>query len=441
MGENGWTLCGNLSVKEVILRLFMWPLLFLLPLSVFASKLDVKTHSESALLINADTGYILYQKKSGERLYPASTTKMLTALYALKKKREALQEEIAASTNAIASISSEKKRASNYKLPSWWIDTGSSHMGIKAGEIFTFEALLHGLLIVSANDAANVIAEWTSGSIGNFVDELNQFAIEIGMKNSHFTNPHGNHHPDHYSTAEDLALLAREFLKEPLLKKIVATALWKRPETNKQKAVSLLQTNKLVRKGSELYYPKAIGVKTGSGEIAKHNLVAAATDKGRTLIAVTMKADSKKESFEDAITLFDAAFNEPKVTKNYLPAGKKSYLLTLPGGKKKSATYTDLPLSFSHYRHDEPKLSPYLEWKEDLTLPILEHQEVGSLVLKNEAGESVVRVPLYSEERISKSLLHVLKEFGLTLPASLGALFLIFLLLLKKRRIKSLPIR
>jgi D-alanyl-D-alanine carboxypeptidase len=198
----------------------------------------------SAILINAQTGQIIYEKNANQARYPASTTKVLTALLAVEHLNP----------NKILTVSK-----SACAIPG-----DRSSVGLKAGEQMSVNNLLHALLINSANESANTLAEGVSGSIPAFVKLMNKRARELGAKNSNFVTPHGYHDPKHYTTAYDLAKITMEAMKKPLIRAIVKTQIYKIPPTNIHKSgIYLSNTNKLVNKyrGSAYFYPYAEGVK------------------------------------------------------------------------------------------------------------------------------------------------------------------------------------
>ena len=159
--------------------------------------------SESAILIDSKNGNVLYRKNENQQMYPASTTKILTAIIAIENC--SLTDKISASRNAIMSIPS-----------------GYSNANIKVNEELTVQELLEVFLVHSANEAGFILAEHISGSIENFADLMNQKASEIGCKNTHFTNPSGIHNPEHYSTAYDMALIARYCMQNQTFRDIVS---------------------------------------------------------------------------------------------------------------------------------------------------------------------------------------------------------------------------
>ena len=183
-------------------------ILLLVPSFCFATDTSsLLIESPAAILIHADTRTILYEKEAHTRMFPASTTKIMTAILVLESGH-ALSEKAVVSENAVASISDIY-----------------SHASLQPGEQVTLEQLLNVLLIPSANDAANVLAEYVAGSIPEFADLMNKKAVEIGCTNTHFVNPSGMHQDDHYSTAYDLSLIGKYAMQNKIFRKINCNGL------------------------------------------------------------------------------------------------------------------------------------------------------------------------------------------------------------------------
>jgi D-alanyl-D-alanine carboxypeptidase (penicillin-binding protein 5/6) len=386
------------------------PLVLLAFHPLYSEPLNVKVNAEAAILMNADTGKILYEKNAHELHYPASITKVATAAYALKKKGNELNAKVVAEQESIASITAEAKKRANYSLPSYWVEQGSSHIGIKKGEELTFRDLLYGMLVPSGNDAANCIAQYTSGSIPAFMTELNIYLKDIGCKNTTFYNPHGLHHPNHQTTAYDMAIIAREALKNPTFREVVATVRYTRPKTNKQESTTLVQTNRMIRSG-RYFYPKAIGVKTGQTAAAMNTFVSAAKDNDRTLIAVLLKTKERNDVFLDSAKLFEAAFNQPKVQRTVLRAGPQKYELALKGAASPVKTYLKEDVTVEYYPAEEPKLKCLLYWDTNLTAPIAKDQQVGHLKLMAENDYVLKTIPLYSPTEVKITWASWFKSF------------------------------
>ena len=249
----------------------------------------------TCLLMEAKTGKIIYEKNAYEKMFPASTTKIMTAILALEHRN--LSDTAVVSSNAISTV-----------------PQGYSHANLQPDEILTIEQLLYALLLPSANDAANVIAEDIGGSIESFANMMNTKAKEIGCEDTHFVNPNGVHDENHYSTAYDLALMGRYAIKNEIFAKIVATARYTLPSTNRYDKEDriFITTNRLVNNKSGQYYEYATGIKTGFTDPAKNCIVASAIKNNVELIGVIMGADGDTDTtvnkFADCISLFQFGF-------------------------------------------------------------------------------------------------------------------------------------
>lgn len=375
---------------------------------LFAKYLEISVNAESAIMINADTGAVLYEKNSQKQQFPASITKIATALYALTVKGDQLDAVIAAKQEAIASVTESAIRRSEYKLPSYYIEQGSSHIGIKKGEELKFSDLLYGMMLPSANDASNVIAHFVSPSIPEFVVELNAYVKTIGCKNTNFCNPHGLHHPNHVTTAYDMSLIAKEALKHPFLREVVKTVRFTRPKTNKQEPTTLVQLNKLLRNGN-YYYKPAIGIKTGHTTIALNTFVGAAENSDRRLILVLLKTKERSHIFLDTIKAFDIAFNEEKVEKTLVKSGKQKFVLASDSANKPIETYVEDDFIIRYYPSEEPVIKSFIKWDE-LQFPLAKGTKVGELIINNETLNKTKQIKLYALEDVSSSWLSYLKN-------------------------------
>ena len=317
--------------------------------------------------------------------------------------------KVIADQESIVSVTEEAKRRSNYSTPAYWLVPGGSHIGIKKGEELTLRDLLYGMMVASACDASNVIAQHVSGNIPNFMSELNVYLKEIGCQNTSFCNPHGLHHPDHQTTAYDMALMTKEALKNSKFCEIVGTVRYTRPKTNKQESTTLVQTNRLLRSG-KLNYSHAFGVKTGHTSQALNTFVASAKKNDRVLIAVLLKSKERDEMFRDCIKMFEAAFNQPKVQRTLLKAGPQKFSLELEGAAKPIKTYISENALIEYYPAEEPKIKCLLSW-DSLTLPIAKGQRVGELTIKDGKGSVMQKVSLSAEEPIQATWMQTIKHF------------------------------
>jgi D-alanyl-D-alanine carboxypeptidase/D-alanyl-D-alanine carboxypeptidase (penicillin-binding protein 5/6) len=234
--------------------------------------------ARSAVLMDADSGQVLYGKNADERLPMASTTKIMTALCAV---------ELAKLDKII-------------KIDARAVGVEGSSIYLQKGEQLTLLQLLYALLLQSANDAAAAIAIGTAGSIEAFAKKMNQKARELGLENTHFDNPHGLDSEEHYTTAKDLALIARALLAHPTLRAICATRKITIPGAEENQVRVLVNHNKMLRT-----YEGAVGVKTGFTKRSGRCLVSAAEREGLTLIAVTLSAP---DDWNDHARMLDAGF-------------------------------------------------------------------------------------------------------------------------------------
>lgn len=391
------------------MRLYILYFVIVLSPSLWGEQLALTVQAESAILINADTGCVLYEKNAHTPQYPASITKIATAGYALNQAQDKLDVIITAQQEAIASVTEEAKRRSNYTVPAYWLIPGGTHIGIKKGEELSLRTLLYGLLLASGNDAANVIAQHLGGTIPDFMSGLNRYLKEIGCQHTEFCNPHGLHHPKHLTTAYDMALIMRESLKNSKFRELIATVYYERPKTNKQGSTMLVQGNKLIRKG-KFHYPKAIGGKTGYYSIAGHSLVVAAKHRDRTLVAVLMKTKERNDIFQDAIEMFEAAFNQPKVKRTVLKAGPQKMTKEIEGASTVLTTYLKEDVTMEYYPAEEPKFKCLLYWNVD-NPRIAKDQQVGELQLKSLKGDLIQSIPLFSSEEVSPTWYWTITHF------------------------------
>lgn len=369
---------------------------------LLAGQLDVTVRARSAILMNADTGAILFEHQAHVPTHPASTTKIATALYILDQSID---------LNQMAKVSREALKGrpaqGREKLPPYWLDSDGTMMGLKQGEIVSLDALLHGLMLVSGNDAANVIAEHVGGTIPQFVEALNAYLQSIGCKHTKFSNPHGLTHPDHWTTPYDLALMTRRALQIPKFRKVVSTLTYTKPQTNKQPLVELRLYNRLLKPKSRYYYPKAIGVKSGYTEAAQHCLVAAAEHEGRTLIAVLL-GSQKEARYEDAKKLFEAAFAEEKATRR-LMGPETVFTQEVLGSKTPLRASLARPLSISFFPAEEPKCKAALHWNLRQA-PVHKGQKVGEVHILDEGGTLLQKGDLLALEEVKGSWLFRLRR-------------------------------
>ena len=274
--------------------------IFLIILMISSCCFGLEINSPSAILIENETGRILYQKYIYSKAFPASTTKIMTAILTLEKLQ--LDEKIVVSQTAVNAV-----------------PPGGSNVALQPGEEISVRDLLRGLLIVSGNETANVLAERISGSTEEFAKLMNQRAKELGCKNSHFVNANGLHDDNHYSCAYDLVTLYQyAYSNFPDFKSIIAEKTFSLPDSQiyTKSDRTFNNTNKLISDQSKYYYEYCTGGKTGYTKEAKNCLVSSATKDGITLFACILGAtqDDSNNSYryEDTIALFDYGFSQIK---------------------------------------------------------------------------------------------------------------------------------
>ena len=250
--------------------------------------------ADGAIVVEATTGSILYEKNKFDRFFPASTTKILTTLVALENS----------DMNEIVTVS---YAADNY------VSKTSSRMGLVEGEQITMEQALYGIMLESANEATYAVGEHVGGSIARFIKMMNAKAQSLGCERSHFANSHGLHDEDHYTCPYDMALIARAAYQNPEFMKINGTVTYAMPETNKNPAKILTNHHWFLNK--TMKYDYCIGGKTGATTQAGYALVTYAKKDGMTIISVVMHAETWAKVYTDSKTLLDYCFDNFKTYK------------------------------------------------------------------------------------------------------------------------------
>lgn len=260
--------------------------------------------AKAALLVDPETDAIAYAKNEHQELYPASLTKIMTALLvleAVEKDPTLMDQEITVTPAMLEGLSSDGSTAN-----------------IKAGEIMTVRNLLYCMLVVSANEACNILAHWHSGSVEAFVEKMNAKARALGCENTHFMNPNGLHDPQHYTSAWDLYLITKAAMEHESFMTICDTANVKIPATNMSPERNYWTTNHLLSTWRVIGYldKRAHGIKTGSTSEAGHCLVSSATQGSLSFISVILGADRVEEngvgnirSFSETSRMFDYGFS------------------------------------------------------------------------------------------------------------------------------------
>ena len=287
---------SKINTKIILLFIFIY-LTFFIFNNVYADTTlnNSQLYCKSDLIMDYESGNVLFEKNGYKKVYPASTTKILTALLAIENLD--LNSNVVASKNAV------------YSTP-----IGSSVIYIKPEEVMSVKDLLYGLLVKSGNDAANVLAEAVSGNMENFIKMMNEKLQEIGCYNTHFTNAHGFHDDNHYTTVYDMAILMKHTMKNDIFREIVETREYTTQATNKSEKRIYKNTNKMFNeKYPKMYYEYVLGGKTGYTDEARGTFVGYGKKDDKLVIVCAFDGSqniNKQEGrFLDSITLFEYAFN------------------------------------------------------------------------------------------------------------------------------------
>jgi D-alanyl-D-alanine carboxypeptidase (penicillin-binding protein 5/6) len=301
----------------------------------------------AAILLDVRTGQVLYAREINKRLAPASTTKILTAILAI--------ERFSIDTPVIISARAAAQRS-------------GAAIGLEAGEQWTVGELLHAMLMRSANDAAVAVAEAYSGSVEAFAGEMNRKAYRIGARNSHFVNPHGLSAPGHYTTAHDLALIARYAMRLPVFASLVRQQTWTL-ERHDRVPHEYSNINKFLSK-----YEGADGVKTGWTAAAGHCLVASATRNGWQLLAVVLHS---QEIYRNASQMLDFGFEAYSPRKL---AGRGDPLVTLNTNLWRSNVVGVVPTDVVAVVKRGAAVSSQIKLRSDLHPPVAPGAPVGEVI-------------------------------------------------------------
>ena len=350
------------------------------------AKLDIV--SKSAVLMDASTGKILYEKNSHEKLPPASVTKVMTMLLIC----EALE-------------SGKIKEDDDVQISETAASMGGSQIFLEPGEIQKVDTLLKSIAVASANDACVAMAEYVGGSVEEFVVLMNKRAKELGMNDTNFVNTNGLPVDNHYTSAYDIALMSKELLRHKKISKYLTTWMDEVVVGKKQAKIGISNTNKLVK-----HYTGATGVKTGFTQQAKYCLSASALRNNTHLIAVTLCAETSPIRFKDATSLLNYGFANYETVK-ICGANEKIATVKFEKGEKENVDLVakdDLCVLIKKGGNKDFKKKVTI--KQDLKLPIEKNTELG--VVKVYRGKELVgETKIINTEDINKaSYLQMLKR-------------------------------
>lgn len=343
--------------------------------------------AESAILMDATTGKILYEKNSRTKQYPASITKLMTILLALE--HGSLEDEITFSHDAVFSI-----------------EPGSAHIAIQEGEILTLEQVLYGIMLRSANECANAAAEYVDGSMEKFAEHMTARAKELGCKNTNFVNANGLFDENHYTTAYDMALIAQELLKNETYRSMMSNTYYLIPPTNKQPEERPLHgQHQMLNENSLYYYEPAEGGKTGYTVEAQNTLVTYAKQGDTELIAVVLKCNGAQH-YVDTKTLFEYGFANYQTVKAFSAADLTQNVAITETYKGKTTTLDTIAVApASDVYVTIPKnatienISKAVDCPESASVPVAVGDKLGTVVLSLN-GEALATVDLTAQKEV-----------------------------------------
>ncbi|MBE6990609.1 MAG: D-alanyl-D-alanine carboxypeptidase [Ruminococcaceae bacterium] len=351
---------------------------------------DPDIQARAAMLVDADTGRVLYEKNGYTAQYPASITKVMVALLVLEAVDQGdlrMDQEITATESSLANLTPD-----------------SSTADIEAGETLTVEQLLYCMLLVSANETGDILGEAMYGSDTAMVEQMNRRAAELGCTNTHFANTSGLHDPNHYISPWDIYLIAREALKHDTFVTICSSKSYTVPETNMHQQRDLHTTNALISnwRSTGYLYEGATGIKTGTTQEAGHCLLASATRNGRTLISIVLGAGISSEedgyrtmSFTETSRLFDWGFDN--FTNLTVLEEEKLYAVPVELSKETNTvmvhpertTQAVLPYDLD----PEADLTYTLDLPTSVDAPVTAGEQLGTVTVSYN-GQDYVTVPL-----------------------------------------------
>ncbi|HHW39414.1 MAG TPA: D-alanyl-D-alanine carboxypeptidase [Bacillales bacterium] len=357
---------------------------FIFLLALFAStgfaeetKVDLAEDASSAILIERDTGTVLFEKEADKKLPPASMTKIMTMLLimeALDKGKIKINDKVRTSELAAS--------------------MGGSQIFLEAGEEMTVDEMLRGIAIASGNDASVAMAEHIAGSHDGFIEMMNNKAKELGLQNTSFKNPTGLPASEHYSTARDMAIMAKELLKYDSITKYTGVYEdYLRENTDKK--FWLVNTNRLVK-----FYPGVDGIKTGFTSEAKYCLTATAKKDGMRVIAVVMGAPTPKDRNRQITKMLDFAFSQYRTHPMYERNQPLSKVKVSKGNKSTINVVTSEHISLLTKKGESiDDVEQEVIINENIKAPINKGDQLGKLILKK-GDKILVESPLVANTEV-----------------------------------------
>jgi len=384
---------------SLIISIFLVCLVFTTPALAYKPSTFTLT-AQGCLIANVDTDAVIYEKNSDEKLYPASLTKIMTAVVVLDECKNPENVLVTCNKGSLDIL----------------LGTDSSVFNLVAGEQLPALELLYILLVHSANDAANVLAEHFGGSIPGFVDKMNAKAKELGMANSHFMNAHGLHDENHYTTPRDLYTLTKHALKNETFKQIFGTVRHTVPATNMTSKTRILATTVFIQDPNtsmaNTYYRPVDGGKTGYTDAAGRCLVTYAEEDGITYVCVIMKCPVRNSAgakvryeFAETKQLYEWVFDEfeyRQVFDTTTPVGECPVELSMDTDQVAIALKTPVNAVVPKAAEESSFKVEVELFSSTATAPIAQGQELGTATVKY-AGEVLATVPVVAINPVEKS--------------------------------------
>lgn len=355
----------------------------------FAASDAPKVTSEAVILMDKNTEKILYEKNATEKMYPASTTKILTAILTIENVD--LNENVTISENAVTSI------------PEGYVTAD-----LQVGEILTVEQLLEILLLHSANDAAVALAEHVGGTVDSFISMMNTKINELGLSNTHFTNPYGRQDPNHYSTAYDMAIIMKYCMDNEEFRKIDGLASCAIPATNLHEPRMYSSSNRMIDPSDENYYPYITAGKTGFTTQAGECFISCSYKDDIELIAVVLGGEGINDPqarFSDTKSLYEYGYSNYSL-KNIVDADDIVYQMQIPNATKETRNLNLIAKNsinaLVNNNFQNTSLTPEVTLKtEDISAPIDEGEVLATAKYTVDGEE--YEVDLVADHSVEKS--------------------------------------
>ena len=338
-------------------------------------------YAQSALLIDEDTGEVLFSKNARVRMFPASTTKIMTLLLGIESGIS-LDEQITIPAEAGD------------------VPEGSSVIPVLPGDVMSYRDLLYSFMLTSGNDGANAVAVLVDGSIEAFVEHMNARAAELGLEGTHYVNAHGYQETEHYTTAQDLATLSRYAMTNPVFRDAVKQPTWTITVTrgSETKSAELISRNTLLQKDQKYYYPDCTGIKTGHHGKAGWCFVGSAERDGMRVICVVLNCAGEMDKWYDAAKLFEYGFTryEDVAASTLLERAAGSFdtvsvanaeegdgtlrlnLTDITGGERTFKTVSGSGTALNEKANALAETAQ-IEWSRELAAPITEGEALGTV--------------------------------------------------------------